>query len=63
MTDDPLTTDDKRQVPGEVLRVPLENWSRVVGYLRPVSSWHKAKQQEMRDRKVFRVEDDDGTPG
>ena len=27
-------------------RVPCEVYSRVVGYLRPVKFWNKAKQQE-----------------
>jgi len=30
-----------------------EVYSRVVGYLRPVSQWNKGKQQEYGDRKVF----------
>jgi len=28
-------------------------WSRVVGYLRPTSSWNEGKISEMKDRKVF----------
>ena len=30
-----------------------EVYSRVVGYLRPVSQWNDAKQTEFNDRKVF----------
>jgi anaerobic ribonucleoside-triphosphate reductase len=30
-------------------------WSRVSGYCRPVSSWNKGKQEEFRDRKVFKT--------
>ena len=30
-----------------------EVYSRVVGYLRPVSQWNEAKQEEYQDRKVF----------
>lgn len=30
-----------------------EVYSRVVGYLRPVSQWNDAKQEEFRDRKLF----------
>ncbi|MFW6121112.1 MAG: ribonucleoside triphosphate reductase [Petrotogales bacterium] len=30
-----------------------EVYSRVVGYLRPVSQWNKGKQQEFTDRKTF----------
>ena len=35
--------------------VYTEVYSRIVGYLRPVSAWGKAKQQEFADRKVYRV--------
>jgi anaerobic ribonucleoside-triphosphate reductase len=30
-----------------------EVYSRVVGYLRPVSQWHKGKKQEYEERKEF----------
>jgi len=30
-----------------------EIYSRIVGYLRPVSQWNVGKQQEFRDRKMF----------
>lgn len=30
-----------------------EVYSRVVGYLRPVSQWHKGKKQEYGERKEF----------
>lgn len=36
-----------------VLRIPVECYSRVVGYLRPLSAWHKAKVVEFHDRKMF----------
>lgn len=35
--------------------VPCAVYSRVVGYLTPVSNWHPAKQQEFADRTVYRV--------
>lgn len=35
-------------------RVRCECWSRVMGYHRPVSAWNAGKQQEHRDRKLFR---------
>ena len=38
----------------EELKVPCEVYSRVVGYLRPVSSWNVAKQDEFKDRVVFK---------
>lgn len=31
----------------------MEIYSRVVGYLRPVSQWNKGKQQEFEDRVMF----------
>ena len=34
-------------------RQPVEVWSRVVGYCRPVSQWNKGKQEEFSDRKEF----------
>jgi hypothetical protein len=32
-----------------------EIYSRVVGYLRPVSQWNEGKQQEFKDRKEFKI--------
>jgi len=32
---------------------PCEVYSRVVGYLRPVTQWNDAKQAEFHDRKLF----------
>jgi anaerobic ribonucleoside-triphosphate reductase len=37
----------------EEKRTKCEVYSRVVGYLRPVSQWNRGKQQEFSDRKVF----------
>jgi anaerobic ribonucleoside-triphosphate reductase len=34
-------------------RTRCEVYSRVVGYLRPVSQWNLGKQQEFKDRKNF----------
>ncbi len=31
-----------------------EVYSRVVGYMRPVSQWNKGKQQEFKDRTPFK---------
>jgi len=39
----------------EVLKVPCEVYSRVVGYLRPVSAWNDAKKQEFEDRVMFQL--------
>ena len=30
-----------------------EVWSRVTGYLRPISSWNKGKQEEKNDRVPY----------
>ena len=33
---------------------PTECYSRVVGYIRPVQSWNKGKQEEFAMRKKFK---------
>jgi hypothetical protein len=38
------------------LAIPTSIYSRVVGYMRPVSGWNKAKQEEFVMRKTFRME-------
>jgi len=38
-----------------VNRQRCEIYSRVVGYIRPVSQWNAGKAQEFKDRKVFNV--------
>ncbi len=32
-----------------------EVYSRIVGYLRPVSQWNIAKKQEFKDRKEYKI--------
>jgi ribonucleoside-triphosphate reductase len=32
---------------------PVETYSRIVGYLRPVSGWNKGKREEFKQRKEF----------
>lgn len=34
-------------------RVPVEVYSRVVGYFRPVNQWNKGKREEFKDRKEY----------
>lgn len=34
-------------------RIPVECYSRVVGYFRPVEQWAKGKQEEFRQRKTY----------
>jgi len=33
--------------------LPMETYSRVVGYYRPVQNWNKGKKEEYRQRKTF----------
>lgn len=37
-------------------KMPVEVYSRVVGYFRPVNQWNKGKQQEFNDRKEYSVD-------
>ncbi len=37
----------------EQKRQPCEVYSRVVGYIRPVSQWNDGKQSEFRDRVEY----------
>lgn len=36
-----------------MVKTKCEVYSRVVGYIRPVSNWNDSKQQEFIDRKKF----------
>ena len=38
-------------------RTKCEVYSRVVGYLRPVSQWNPGKKQEFKDRTNYKVEE------
>lgn len=40
-------------------KIPCEIYSRVVGYMRPVSQWNRGKQQEFKDRKFFAIPNDE----
>lgn len=35
------------------LVVPVEVYSRVVGYFRPVNQWNKGKKEEFTERKTY----------
>lgn len=37
------------------VKVPVEVYSRVVGYFRPVEQWNKGKQEEFKERKEYKV--------
>lgn len=43
----------KEIVKGE--RTKCEIYSRIVGYIRPVQQWNKGKQEEFKNRKLFKV--------
>ena len=49
--------DEDAEVPDgvEVVRVPCEVYSRIVGYLRPTQNWNDGKKQEFEERVPFRV--------
>ncbi len=38
-----------------VLEQSCEVYSRIVGYLRPVQQWHQGKQEEFRQRQIFKM--------
>lgn len=40
-----------------VVKQPCEVYTRVVGFLRPVSQFHIGKQQEFKERKTFKIND------
>ena len=37
-------------------KIPVEVYSRVVGYFRPVNQWNKGKREEFSERKEFSLE-------
>ena len=36
-------------------RIPVEVYSRVVGYFRPVNQWNKGKREEFSERKEYKI--------
>lgn len=38
----------------EFKRQPCEVYSRVVGYIRPISQWNDGKRAEFKDRKLYK---------
>lgn len=36
-------------------RVPVETYSRVVGYFRPVNQWNKGKREEFNERVEYKI--------
>jgi anaerobic ribonucleoside-triphosphate reductase len=47
---------------GKEVKVPVEVYSRVVGYFRPVNQWNKGKQEEFLNRKEYKVSILDNSP-
>lgn len=39
-----------------MLVIPVEVYSRVCGFFRPVKNWNKWKKSEFEDRKTYSVE-------
>jgi anaerobic ribonucleoside-triphosphate reductase len=37
-------------------KIPVETYSRVVGYFRPVMQWNKGKREEFYERKIITIE-------
>ena len=37
------------------MKQPCEVYSRVVGYLSPVSQWNEGKQEEFKQRKTYNI--------
>ncbi len=48
-------TGEHFECPKCTIKQPCEVYSRVVGYLRPVSQWHFGKKQEFKERKNFKL--------
>ena len=38
-------------------RQPCEVFSRIVGYLRPISQWNDGKMEEFKQRKTYVIEE------
>ena len=47
-------TDEEILKANEALRQPVECWTRVMGYFRPVSGYNKGKKSEFKERMWFR---------
>lgn len=39
--------------------IPVEVYSRVVGYFRPVNQWNKGKQEEFAQRREYKIKEED----
>ena len=45
------------QIPknNKTLKIPVETYSRVVGYFRPVDQWNPGKQEEFKTRTTYEI--------
>ncbi len=41
-----------------IKRTVCEVFSRVVGYIRPVSGWNKGKKEEFKNRKTYKIKEE-----
>ncbi|HUW71707.1 MAG TPA: ribonucleoside triphosphate reductase [Candidatus Humimicrobiaceae bacterium] len=48
-------TGEHFHCPQCTVKQPCEVYSRIVGYLRPVSQWNTGKQEEFKERKEFKI--------
>lgn len=44
------------------VKVPVEVYSRVVGYFRPVNQWNKGKKEEFNNRKEYTLPTKESVP-
>ena len=49
-----MTQEELKELEGQ--RTKCEVYSRVVGYIRPVSQWNEGKQAEYQDRLEYNVD-------
>ena len=47
--------NDDEVLPKGACGLPVETWSRVTGYFRPVSSWNHGKKEEFKERRTFNM--------
>ena len=38
-----------------MVKIPMEIYSRCVGYMRPVSQWNKGKKEEFKNRVTYKI--------
>ena len=53
MTEENKINEEKEITLADEERQPCEEWTRVMGYFRPVENFNKGKKQEFAERKYF----------